>query len=140
MVSIIMLTCAFVFIGGLIAIVNALIQKKKKKALIWLGIVVSSTVIYQTIGTTYWTKNPPVAQQETQEDGPSESQQDEEPEIKKEQYDVVWGTYDNEWVYSDDWTGEGFENFDEAMNVLNQCMTESEEETENCVYDYLKNK
>ncbi|KAA9022933.1 hypothetical protein [Niallia endozanthoxylica] len=79
-------------------------------------------------------------QQETQEDIIPEAQQVEEPEIKKEQYDVVWGTYDNEWVYSDDWTGEGFDNFDEAMNVLNQCMTESEEETENCVYDYLKNK
>jgi hypothetical protein len=63
----------------------------------------------------------------------------EEPKIKKEQYDVVWGTYDNEWVYSDEWTGEGFENFDEAMNVLDQCKKDSEEETEKCVYDYLKN-
>ena len=54
----------------------------------------------------------------------------EEPEIKKEQYDVVWGTYDNEWVYSDEWTGEGFENFDEAMNVLDQCTSDSEDETE----------
>ncbi|MBY0098784.1 hypothetical protein [Mesobacillus maritimus] len=57
------------------------------------------------------------------------NQEIEEPKIRKEQYDVVWGTYDNEWVYSDEWTGEGFENFDEAMNVLDQCMTESEEET-----------
>jgi hypothetical protein len=64
----------------------------------------------------------------------------EEPEIKKEQYDVVWGTYDKEWVYSDEWTGEGFKNFDEAMNVLDQCMKDSEEETEKCVYDYLRNK
>jgi hypothetical protein len=64
----------------------------------------------------------------------------EEPKIKKEQYDVVWGTYDNEWVYSDEWTGEGFENFDEAMNVLNQCMRKGEEETEMCVYDYLNHK
>ena len=58
MVSIIMLACVFGLIGGLIAFVKALIQKKKKKALIWLGIVVSSTVIYQTIGTTYWAKHP----------------------------------------------------------------------------------
>jgi hypothetical protein len=64
----------------------------------------------------------------------------EEPKIKKEQYDVVWGTYDNEWVYSDEWTGEGFENFDEAMNVLDQCMKETQLETEKCVYDYLNNK
>ncbi|WP_099353166.1 hypothetical protein [Fredinandcohnia onubensis] len=64
----------------------------------------------------------------------------EEPQIKKDQYDVVWGSYDNEWVYSDEWTGEGFENFDEAMNVLDQCMSESEEETENCVYEFLHNK
>jgi hypothetical protein len=64
----------------------------------------------------------------------------EEPKIQKEQYDVVWGTYDNEWVYSDEWTGEGFENFDEAMNVLDQCMNESEEVTEKCVYDYLNKK
>jgi hypothetical protein len=52
----------------------------------------------------------------------------------------MWGTYDNEWVYSDEWTGEGFENFDEAMNVLDQCMKDSEAETEKCVYDYLNNK
>jgi uncharacterized protein YukE len=52
----------------------------------------------------------------------------------------VWGTYDNEWVYSDEWTGEGFENFDEAMNVLDQCMNEGEEVTEKCVYDYLNKK
>ncbi|MDM5326778.1 hypothetical protein [Neobacillus sp. CF12] len=64
----------------------------------------------------------------------------EEPKIKKEQYDVVWGSYDNEWVYSDEWTGEGFENFDEAMNVLDQCMKDTERETEKCVYNYLNNK
>lgn len=64
----------------------------------------------------------------------------EEPKINKEQYDVVWGTYDNEWVYSDEWTGEGFDTFEEAMNVLDQCMKETEEETEKCVYDYLNNK
>ena len=75
-------------------------------------------------------------QQEVKQDVPKV----EEPKIKKVQYDVVWGTYDNEWVYSDEWTGEGFENFDEAMNVLDQCMKDSEAETEKCVYDYLNNK
>jgi hypothetical protein len=77
---------------------------------------------------------------EVQEEVQEDASKVEEPKIKKEQYDVVWGTYDKEWVYSDEWTGEGFENFDEAMNVLDQCMKETEEETEKCVYDYLDNK
>jgi hypothetical protein len=79
-------------------------------------------------------------EKEVKKDVQEDATKVEEPKIKKEQYDVVWGTYDEEWVYSDDWTGEGFENFDEAMNVLDQCMKETEEETEKCVYDYLNNK
>jgi hypothetical protein len=78
-------------------------------------------------------------QQEVKQDVQEVEPKVEEPKIKKEQYDVVWGTYDNEWVYSDEWTGKGFENFDEAMNVLDQCMKDSEAETEKCVYDYLNN-
>ena len=60
-----------------------------------------------------------------------------EPTIKKEQYDVVWGTYDKEWVYSDSWTGEGFESFDVALEVLDKCSKDTEEATEQCVKDYL---
>jgi len=61
----------------------------------------------------------------------------EAPIIKKEQYDVVWGTYDKEWVYSDSWTGEGFESFDVALKVLDDCSKKTEEATEQCVKDYL---
>jgi uncharacterized protein YcfL len=62
---------------------------------------------------------------------------EEAPKIKKEQYDVVWGTYDKEWVYADSWTGEGFESFDVALKVLDDCSKKTEEATEQCVKDYL---
>ena len=87
MVSIIMLACVFGLIGGLIAFVKALIQKKKKKALIWLGIVVSSSVIYQTIGTTYWTKHPQeqVEKQQAKESLDKKVDKEEKKEKKKKQ-------------------------------------------------------
>jgi hypothetical protein len=100
--------------------------------------IVGSLTLFILTGCGAQEKEPKQVGKE--QDVPEVEPKVEEPKIKKEQYDVVWGTYDNEWVYSDEWTGEGFENFDEAMNVLDQCMKDSEEETEKCVYDYLNNK
>jgi hypothetical protein len=100
--------------------------------------IVGSLTLFILAGCGAQEKEPKQVGKE--QDVPEVEPKVEEPKIKKEQYDVVWGTYDNEWVYSDEWTGEGFENFDEAMNVLDQCMKDSEEETEKCVYDYLNNK